>query len=169
MCTESCLNIASTCVCVFYYRNTTSQQYRTPPPHLNKIHSVQTIFLTLENKSKKFTFWSQLAQYSTSQNQRHFNHKQKNCRISAKTSEMIQKWILFVWVVTLYCLNYRESDCESHTTTEGYPCSSSYRPRVQAPQQYKGPILFLPFLHKVQLLWHMATFNANCLSICKCA
>lgn len=112
VCIESCLNTACTCVC--YFRNTTSQQYRTPP-NKNKIHSVQTVSLTQENKCKKFTSWSQLPQYSTTQNQRHFNHKQKNCSISAKTLQMIQKWILFVWIVTLYCLNYRESDYALHT------------------------------------------------------
>lgn len=116
-----------------------------------------------------FTFWSQLAQYSTNQNQRHFNQKQKNCGISAKTLQMLQKWILFIWTVTLYCLNYKESDYEFHTTTEGYPFYSSYRPRLQAPQQYTGPVLFLPFLHSVQILWDTATFNGNSLSWSKCA
>jgi len=64
VCRESCLNTACTCVCVCvcYYRNITSQQYRPTPPYINKIHSVQTVSLTQENKCKKFTFWSQLAQ-----------------------------------------------------------------------------------------------------------
>jgi len=90
-------------MCVCYYRNTTSQQY-TPPPlplHTNKIHPVQTISLTHENKCKKFTIWSQLAQYSTTQNQRHFNHKQKNCSIYAKMLLIIQK-LIFLFELSYY-------------------------------------------------------------------